>query len=106
MKTSPPKPPGFFLRFFRWYCHPRLHDYIEGDLMEVYYRRLKDSGKAKADIRFVFDVIQLFRPGIIRPTGEIRNFNSGIMLRSYFTIGWRNLIRNRGYSITNIAGLA
>ncbi len=29
IKSSPPK---VFLWFFRWYCHPRLKDHIEGDL--------------------------------------------------------------------------
>ncbi len=106
MKTSRTNPPKIFLRFFRWYCHPELQDYIEGDLMEVYHRRVRESGKTKADLRFVMDVVQLFRPGIIRPTGEIRNLTNGIMLKSYFTIGWRNLIRNKAYSIINIAGLA
>lgn len=28
------------------------------------------------------------------------------MLKNYFTIGWRNLIRTRGYSAINISGLA
>ena len=28
------------------------------------------------------------------------------MLRSYFKIGWRNLLRYKGYSAINIAGLA
>jgi putative ABC transport system permease protein len=33
MKTNPPK---LFLRFFRWFCHPKLKDSIEGDLKELY----------------------------------------------------------------------
>jgi hypothetical protein len=28
------------------------------------------------------------------------------MYKSYFTIGWRNLIRNKGYAAINIGGLA
>lgn len=32
MKTNPPKLP---LRFFRWYCHPKMLKYIEGDLTVV-----------------------------------------------------------------------
>ena len=28
------------------------------------------------------------------------------MLKSYFKIGWRNLLRNKGYSVINIGGLA
>ncbi len=28
------------------------------------------------------------------------------MIKSYFRIGWRNLLRNKGYSFINIGGLA
>jgi len=66
MKTGHPIPPKFFLGFFRWFCHPMLRDRIEGDLMELYYERLKASGKRKADLDFRLDVLLLFRPGIIK----------------------------------------
>ena len=36
MKYQPPK---LFLRFFRWYCHPKLRNHIEGDLMEIFNER-------------------------------------------------------------------
>ena len=69
MKHVPPKT---FLRFFRWYCHPRLADHIEGDLIEVYRKRVQKNGKRNADIRFIIDVLLLFRPGIIRPQKDIK----------------------------------
>jgi ABC-type antimicrobial peptide transport system permease subunit len=100
------RPPRFFLRFFRWYCHPKLHDHIEGDLIEVYNERLKASGKPKADRKFIVDVLLLFRPGIIRPIEGYKNLNSYGMYKSYFKIGWRNLLKNKGYSFINIGGLA
>lgn len=106
MKKSATSPPTAFLRLFRWYCHPKMQDYIEGDLFEVYERRVKESGKRKADIRFIIDVLLLFRPGIIRPTQEYNHVNNYSMFRSYFKIGWRNLTRNKGYASINIAGLA
>jgi hypothetical protein len=102
-KVTPPKLP---LNFFRWYCHPKMQDYIEGDLMEVYERRIKVSGKRNADLKFMIDVLLLFRPGIIRPTHGYKNLNTYGMYKSYFKIGWRNLVRNRGYSFINIGGLA
>ena len=103
MKHSPPK---FFLRFFRWYCHPKMIHYIEGDLREVYGVRLKKLGKRKADWKFIIDVLLLFRPGIIRPAEGYKNLNTYGMYKSYFKIGWRNLVKNKGYSFINIGGLA
>ncbi len=99
-------PPKLFLRFFRWFCHPALRDYIEGDLMEIYQGRLTASGKRKADLKFIFDVILLFRPGIIRPPKKLNDLNQYAMLRSYFKITFRNLIRHKGYAALNIAGFA
>jgi len=99
-------PPKLFLCFFRWYCHPKLLKYIEGDLMELYDERLNESGKRKADIKFIMDVLLLFRPGIIRPKENYQHVNQYAMFRSYFKVGWRNLLRNRGYSFINMGGLA
>jgi predicted permease len=99
-------PPQFFIRLFRWYCQPRLRDYIEGDLMEVYRERLKRWGKRKADAQFAVDVLLLFRPGIIKPIRGYKNLNTSGMYKSYFKIGWRNLVKYRAFSVINIGGLA
>ncbi|MCW5911674.1 MAG: ABC transporter permease [Cyclobacteriaceae bacterium] len=99
-------PPKLPLRFFRWYCHPKLRNSIEGDLMELYNERLKKSGKRKADRKFIVDVLLLCRPGIIKPTEGYKNLNTYTMYKSYFKIGWRNLLRNKSYSTINILGLA
>ena len=105
MENQKPYPPQRFLEFFRWYCDERMQDYIEGDLMEVYDRRLKKSGKRKADILFVIDVLLLFRPGIIRSAKEYQKVNNYGMIKNYFKIGWRNLWRNKLYSTLNVTGL-
>jgi putative ABC transport system permease protein len=102
-KTSPPE---LFLCFFRWYCHPKMLDYIEGDLMEVYERRVKESGKRIADTRFIVDVLLLFRPGIIRPAEGYKNLNTYGMFKSYFKIGWRNLSKDKMFSFINVSGLS
>ena len=99
-------PPKLFLRFFRWFCHPKMLDYIEGDLLEVYRRRRVQTGKRKADIKFIIDVLLLFRPGIVRPAGGSNHLINYGMFKSYFKIGLRNLLRNKGYSFINMGGLA
>lgn len=103
MKTSPPR---LFLRFFRWYCHPGIAGYIEGDLMEVYQRRVRRSGKAIADFRFIIDVIFLFRPSIVRPVKSLHSSNASGMYENYFKTASRNLRKNKGYSAINILGLS
>jgi putative ABC transport system permease protein len=103
MKSPPPKIP---LRFFRWFCHPKLRDSIEGDLMELYEERVREGGKRKADLKFVRDVLLLFRPGIIKPSEGYKNVNNYGMLKNYFTISWRNILKNKAFSAINVFGLA
>jgi putative ABC transport system permease protein len=99
-------PPSLFLKFFRWFCDRALADAIEGDLLEEYQARLRNSGKHKADIRFILDVILLCRPGIVRSISIYSQTNPYGMYKSYLKIGWRNLLKNSGYSFINIGGLA
>ncbi|MGD1889143.1 MAG: ABC transporter permease [Cyclobacteriaceae bacterium] len=98
-------PPKFLLRFFRGFCHPDLHPFIEGDLLELYEERVSEKGKRKANIRFALDVLLLFRPGIIRPFHRTQSLNRIAMYKNYFIIGWRNLFKHKGYSLINISGL-
>lgn len=99
-------PPRFALRFFRWYCQPKLADHIEGDLLEDYGNRLKKSGKRKADLQFIIDVLLLIRPGIVKPIEGFKNVNTYSMFQSYFKIGWRNLLKSKTHAVINIGGLA
>jgi putative ABC transport system permease protein len=106
MKTSGSLPPRLFHRFFRWYCNPRWLDRIDGDLLESYGRWVGKYGKRKADLKFIGEVILLFRKGIIKPSEGYKSLNTYGMYKSYFKIGWRNLVKNKGYSSLNIIGLA
>src|ERR1041385_7679872 len=97
-------PPRIAHRFFRWFCDTQLLDRIEGDLLEVYYDRLRRSGKRKADFHFIIDVLFLLRPTIIRPMGKVR-YQKSNMVSNYFTVAWRNILRNKTFSFINISGL-
>ncbi len=102
MKNTPPSLP---LRFFRWFCHPKLRDSIEGDLMELYGERVREAGKRKADLKFVGDVVLLFRPSIIKPAEGYQNLNNYGMYKSYFKISLRHLIKNKTFAFINVFGL-
>src|SRR5690349_19476845 len=74
--------------------------------MELYDERVGRNGKVKADLIFIIDVILLFRPGIIRPAEGHQNLNTYGMYKSYFKISWRNLVKQRMYSLIKIGGFA
>lgn len=99
-------PAKLFLHFFRWFCHPRLKKPIEGDLMELHEERAKEVGRKKADLKFIRDVLLLFRPSIIKPAdGTYRLTNYG-MFKNYFKVGVRNILKYKMFSFINVFGLA
>ncbi len=100
---SPPKLP---LRFFRWYCHPDYQEDIEGDLMERFESKVEEKGIRTAKWRFTKDVIQLFRPGIIRSLEGNYRLNSYGMFKTNIKIASRHLLKNKTFSLINIGGLA
>src|SRR5258707_15733040 len=102
MENNKNKPPNLFLKFFRLYCHPKLRDHIEGDLLECYNEQVREKGKRKADLKFVIDVLLLVRPGIIKPMDRNRNLNTYGMYKSYFKIAWRTMSRQKMYSAIKI----
>jgi len=59
-------PPRFAVTFLRWFCKLDYLPDIEGDLFQLYARRLAKKGKKQANLLFYKDVLLLFRPGIIR----------------------------------------
>ncbi|MEO9869058.1 FtsX-like permease family protein [Ekhidna sp.] len=100
------QPPKYFLRFFRWFCHPRLQKPIEGDLMELYDERLKEMGKRKADQKFRRDVLQLFRPSIIKPADGTYRLNNYGMFKHNLIISFRSFLRFKNTFLINLLGLA
>lgn len=106
MKHNSKHPPTFFLKFFRWFCHPKLQKYIEGDLLELYDERLKEKGKRTADLKFMIDVLLLFRPSIIKPMEGYHHLNEYGMLKNYFKISIRTIWKYKVFSFINIFGLA
>ncbi len=100
------QPPEFFLRFFRWFCKPSIAEDIEGDLMEMFQRDAATRSIAKARMQFSFNVLRLFRPGIIKKFGQPSFSHPSPMFKNYFITSMRSLMRSKGFSAINIVGLA
>lgn len=96
--------PRWPLVFFRWYCRADYLEDLEGDLQERYELHFQDKGRSYARKQFLLDVLKLFRPGIIQI--KVNTKNSNAMTKHHFLIGYRNLLRNKWYSVLNVGGLA
>ena len=103
-KENNASPPKVATRFLRWYCRSELLDEVEGDLYELFQRRVEEKGLWKAKVLYSLNVLMFLHPDYIRkrrhyPTNHIA------MFKNYFTIALRNIQKHRGFAAINIAGL-
>ena len=101
MKSNPPKRS---LQFLRWFCREDYLEEIEGDLTEVFEKQYESSPQ-KANWKFAWSVIKYFRPEFMKSFKSYQPNAYGIY-KSYFKIGWRNLVKNKNYSSISILGLS
>ncbi len=102
MKGNPPRKA---LQFLRLFCREDCLEEIEGDLTEV-YRKQCEWSPSQANWKFTWSVIKYFRPEFIKSFKDYYQPDPYGMYKSYLKIGWRNLLKNKGYSAINITGLA
>ncbi|MFY0625291.1 MAG: ABC transporter permease [Reichenbachiella sp.] len=89
-------PPKWIDRFLVWYCDPDLLEEIQGDARELYFERLSQEGKTKANWKYAFDIIRFCR------WSNIHKLSDGSK-PGYFDILWnlniklafRNAARNK-----------
>lgn len=99
-------PPKILLYFFKWFCRRDLHAYIEGDLLELYAETRENSTKRKANIKFALDILQLFRPNMIKSFAGLNRLNYFGMIKNYFKVTWRNVIKHKMYAAIKIGGFS
>ncbi|MEP1095478.1 MAG: ABC transporter permease [Cyclobacteriaceae bacterium] len=92
-------------KFFKWFCHPEYYPDLMGDLEETYKDNLSENPR-NAKWRHLFSVIQLFRPTLMKPAFDKPLINDNGMLKNYFKISVRNLVKQKLYSSINVLGLA
>ncbi len=98
-------PPKFTTRLLLRFLRSDLAEEVRGDLEEKFHLDLKNKSAFKAKLNYWYQVINYLRPFAIRKSRLI-NLNNYDMFQSYFKIGWRNLLHNKGFSFINIFGLS
>ncbi len=111
--NKPPRPvgPHWAKRLLHIACAPHRVDELEEDLDELFQQRVEQVGLRKARWRYVRDVLSLMRPSMMKRKLSESEYSKPLllhpdMIRNYFKIAWRNLIRNKAFSGINIVGLA
>jgi len=100
------QPPNWADRFLRWYCNPKYLEEIEGDIYELFERRIQQAPKV-ARAKFVWDVLRFFRwSNIKRSNSKYNSMNQLTLFRNYLKLGMRNIRKNLVSSSINIFGMA
>ena len=105
-KTDDRLPPRLVTRFLAWYCHPDLLDEVEGDLYELFQRRVETEGLWKAKAFYCLNVLMFLHPDYVKRREQHYSITHTAMFKNYFKISFRNIIRNKAFSAINIVGLA
>jgi putative ABC transport system permease protein len=106
METNRINPPRYALRFLEWFCPPGLYESIEGDLFQQFEEDVRVHSQAIAKRKFVLNVIKFFRPEIVLRNRFSFQLIHTMMLRSYFKITYRTILKSKGYSFINVFGLS
>ena len=111
-------PPRWADWLLNWFCAPHLLEEVQGDLHERFMRDVAQWGVANANRNYTINVLSFLRPFTLKRQPSpysSRNRTGGpagppfllspVMLRNYVKTAWRNLLKNRFYSLINITGL-
>ena len=104
----PTQPPRFADRLLEWFCASHLLEEVQGDLYERFQRDVKLFGERSARRQYFWSVLAFFRPFALKKKTNNDYSNPLLqmnMIRNYFKIAFRNLLRYKGYSLINILGL-
>lgn len=100
-------PPKWVDKLLERLCAPEFLEEVLGDLHERYYRRVQREGIKKAQRTYWWEMLAYLRPSVLkRQQPSYTQLISTDMLRNYFKIAFRSIIRNKAFSAINIAGLA
>lgn len=103
---SKPNRPKWAGNLLRWLCNPAYLEEIEGDLQEVFDDRLKKHKPWLARLYHLLDVFSFIRPSLLKAPFSRSDIDHAGILNNNFRISRRVLLKNRLFSLINIAGLA
>lgn len=114
-RESPPLPrengpggevPRWPLKFLRLFLKEQYLEEIEGDMQEIFFENVGSKSLRKAKWLYMIEMLKLLRPSLMKNTKLFHSLNQHSMLRNYFKVSVRGLMKNPLSSFINVFGLA
>lgn len=108
MEINDPKkalPPRWMDRLLERFCASHLLEEVMGDLHERFFIRAQKYGEAAARKYYLREVLSFARPYIFKKQNNNKTLHIA-MIKNYFKIAYRNLLKKKVYSGINIVGLS
>lgn len=100
-------PPDRTMRLLRWFCDESFLEEIEGDLYEMFQEEVEEYGLKRARRRFFFTAVRYIKPYFFGKKDLTVNLSHHqAMFRHNFKISFRQLLKQKVYSVIKIGGFA
>ena len=93
-------------RFFEWFCNPEYFADIQGDLEELYQKRLETKSKSRADWYYLKQVFLCLRLSLIKPIHLNNPFKHPIMFTHHTKTALRFMRKEKVYTALKIGGFS
>jgi putative ABC transport system permease protein len=112
-ERKPITPPRLAVRLFELYCQRAAIEDLHGDMEELFYHNLTRMPVRQAKFKYWRQVISLLFSYAIKKRKNDSAYHpyhhstaNMTMIAHYFKTGFRNLAKNKGFSLINILGLS
>ncbi len=106
-------PPKLADRLFEWSCENASIEDLHGDVEELFYADLKEMQAWKAKAKYWQRIISLMLSYSVKKRKKKSSFstysnssNNYTMISHFIKIAFRNLVKNKAFSVINILGLS
>ncbi|HRE65764.1 MAG TPA: ABC transporter permease [Cyclobacteriaceae bacterium] len=106
MKPQTLQPPHWPLKFLRFFLKKEYLEEIEGDMEEFFYENTERFSVGKAKRIYTWEMIKLLRPNLIKNFEFVNKIIQYSMIKNYFKVSVRGLLKSPVNSFINIFGLA